>query len=120
MPFPVKKASSRPISIPSPVGGWNARDSLGDMPPTDAVILQNWFPATTECVLRSGYSKLATGLPGQVETLFVYSGGATDKLFAICNNIIYDVSSGTPVEVYTTNSVAGFAIAGYAITGTGI
>ena len=28
-------------SIPSPIGGWNARDSLGAMPPTDAVQMVN-------------------------------------------------------------------------------
>ena len=36
------------IAIPAPVGGWNARDSLDAMPPTDAIKLVNWIP-------RAGY-----------------------------------------------------------------
>ena len=86
-----------PVSIPAPVGGWNARDSLGQMAQTDAVILKNWFPATTECILRSGFSSYATGLPDQVETLMAYSGGATDKLYAVSNGGIYDVSAAGAV-----------------------
>lgn len=92
-----KRAVSQPVSVPSPVGGWNARDSLTSMSPSDAVILQNWYPATTECVLRNGYVQFATGLPGQVETLMAYAGGATNKLFAISNGSVYDVSAGGAV-----------------------
>lgn len=88
------RGNSRPVSIPSPIGGWNARDSLGEMPPTDAVYLTNWFPATTECTLRSGYTQFATGFPAQVETLAVYSGGATDKLLAISSGNVYDITAG--------------------------
>lgn len=92
-----KRAVSQPVSVPAPVGGWNARDSLTAMAPTDAVILQNWFPATTECVLRNGYTQYATGITGQVETLMAYSGAATSKLFAIAGTSVYDVSAGGAV-----------------------
>lgn len=83
--------------MPAPVGGWNARDSLGEMPATDAVYLTNWFPATTECILRGGYTKYANGLPSQVETLMNYAGGASEKLFAISGGNVYDVTSGGAV-----------------------
>ena len=89
-----KRAVSQPISVPAPIGGWNARDSLTAMQPGDAVILENFYPATTECVVRNGYSKHATGLPGQVETIMAYSGGSSDKLFAVSDGSIYDVTSG--------------------------
>jgi hypothetical protein len=88
-----KRAVSQPVSLLAPTGGWNARDGLTAMGPLDAVTLQNWFPATTECVLRSGYAKWATGLPGAVETLMAYSGGASDKLFAIADGEVYDVTT---------------------------
>ena len=90
-------AVSRSVSVPAPIGGWNARDSLADMKPTDAVVLQNFYPATTECVLRYGYTEYATGLPAQVESLFDYAGSSTSKLFAVSNGAIYDVSSGGAV-----------------------
>jgi hypothetical protein len=80
-------------SIPAPVGGWNARDSLAEMPAGDAVSLVNYFPATTECVLRFGYSEHATGLPGQVETLMEYAGGNASELWAIAGGGVYDVTS---------------------------
>jgi hypothetical protein len=85
------------VSVPAPIGGWNARDSLADMPGTDAVVLKNWYPATTECVLRYGYSRWATGLPDQVETLMNYEGGATSELFAVSNKACYDVTAGGAV-----------------------
>lgn len=95
--FPVKKRSSGSVSLPAPIGGWNARDSLADMSPTDAVYLTNFFPATTECILRKGYSKWATGLPGEVETLMDYESGSASRLFAISNNNVYNVTSGGAV-----------------------
>lgn len=92
-----KRAVSQPVSLPAPVGGWNARDSLTSMQPNEAVVLENWYPATTECVLRSGYTKWTTGITGQVETLMAYSGANTKKLFAIAGTSVYDVSSGGAV-----------------------
>ena len=91
--FPVKKKSSGSVSLPAPIGGWNARDSLADMPATDAVYLVNWFPATTECILRSGYSQWATGITGTVETIMDYEGGSSSKMFAIANGSVYDTTA---------------------------
>ena len=95
--FPVKRKSSGSVSLPAPVGGWNARDSLGDMPVTDAVYLTNWFPATTELQLRNGYSQWATGLPAQVDTLMNYQSGTSGKLLAISNGAVYNVTNGGAV-----------------------
>jgi len=107
-----KRAVSQPISLPAPVGGWNARDALPAMAPADAVILENWYPATTEVSLRDGYAKHATGITGQVETLMAYSGAATDKLFAIAGGKVYDASSqgavGAAVLTGLTNSRWGY------------
>lgn len=91
---PNRQRISGTASIPAPIGGWNSRDALGAMPATDAVVLENWFPATTDCVLRSGYTQYATGLGGQVETLMEYNGGATRQFFAItAGGNIYNVTS---------------------------
>ena len=108
-----KRAVSQPVSLPAPVGGWNARDSLTAMQPNEAVILENWYPATTECVLRNGYTKWATGITGQVETLMAYSGANTNKLFAIAGTSVYDVTAGGAVgaAVVTGLTNARWAIA---------
>lgn len=84
-------------SLPAPVGGWNARDSLADMAPTDAVILENFFPTVSTVAQRSGYTQYATGLGNQVETLMAYSSGTSNKLFGIAGNSIFDVTSGGAV-----------------------
>lgn len=89
---------ARSVSVPAPVGGWNARDSLADMAPTDAASLINWFPTTTDVMVRKGYTQYATGMASQVETIMPYAGGATDKLFAAtANGKFYDVTSGGAV-----------------------
>lgn len=84
-------------SAPAPVGGWNARDALANMPKEDAVTLENWFPRTSDCKLRSGFSEWATGLPGAVDTLMEYAGFSSRKLFAISGTGIYDASSSGAV-----------------------
>ena len=107
-----KRAVSQPVSVPAPVGGWNARDSLAAMSPQDAVVLNNWFPATTECALRSGYAQHATGITGQVETLMAYAGATNNKLFAIAGGKVYDVTSsgavGAAVVTGLSNSRWGY------------
>lgn len=84
-------------SAPAPVGGWNARDALANMPAEDAVALENWFPRTSDCKLRSGFSQHATGLPGAVNTLMEYAGLSSHKLFAVSGSGIYDVTSAGAV-----------------------
>jgi len=86
-------ARAMPASLPAPIGGWNARDALGEMAPTDAVSLTDFYPATTDVMVRKGYSQYATAISGQVETLLTYAGGASKKMFAVASGSIYDVSS---------------------------
>ena len=89
-------------SVPSPIGGWNARDSVAEMNPLDAVVLNNFYPTPSEIQLRKGYTQYATGISGQVDTLMQYSGGATSKLFAAAGSVIYDVSNaGVATSVVT-------------------
>jgi hypothetical protein len=86
-------------SLPAPVGGWNARDSLANMDPTDAVLLENLFPTVSNVVMRGGYQRYATGLGGQVQTLMAYSASDRQQLFAVAetSNSLYDVTDGGPV-----------------------
>jgi hypothetical protein len=44
-------------SLASPIGGWNARDSLAEMNPLDAVQLTNFFPTPTDVTMRRGYTR---------------------------------------------------------------
>lgn len=94
---PARRAVVRTASIPAPVGGLNLRDAIADMDPTDAVILDNFFPNRTSAQLRYGYTKWATGLPSAVESLMVYSSGAGRKLFAASGTGFYDVTASGAV-----------------------
>lgn len=96
-PLLVQRNAASVASIPAPVGGWNARDSFANMKPTDAVTLENFFPSVSNVVLRGGYTRYATGLGSQVETLMAYSSGTASKFFAIAGTKIYDVSSSGAV-----------------------
>ena len=104
----VQRTTNNVASLPAPVGGWNARDALANMAPTDAVTLDNLFPGVSSVALRGGYANHATGMTGQVETLMTYNGGATDKMFAIASGSVYDVTSagavGAAVVSGLTNS----------------
>lgn len=81
-------------SLPAPVGGWNARDPISGMKKTDALILDNLFPMTSEVVLRDGSANHLTGGSDEVYSLMAYHGQAgTNKLFAASGTAIYDATS---------------------------
>lgn len=94
-------------SLPAPVGGWNARDSLADMAPYDAVILDNFFPLAAAVQLRKGYTQHATGMgTNRVDTLMAYnSPTGTQKLFAVAGGSIYDATSSGAVGAATVSGL---------------
>ena len=88
-----RQQSAQTITVAAPIGGWNARDALGAMDALDAVTLTNFWPGTNSVILRNGYTKHATGLPGVVQTLMAYNSGTANKLFAASVDSIYDVTA---------------------------
>lgn len=97
-----------PQVIPVSITGWNTRDAVTAMDPTDAVILDNWYPDKGGVVSRNGYSTFASGLgSGYVNTIAQYEGMASNKLLAACGATIYDISlggSGTALKAGFTSS----------------
>ncbi len=84
------------FALPAPVGGWNARDGLPSMSPKDAIYLDNWFPSTTDVVVRPGRALKATIPAGRtIETLLncALSDG-TSKRFAAAEDGFYNVTAG--------------------------
>ena len=126
---PQKQQITRTASVPAPVGGWNARDSLAAMDRADAVVLQNFFALPYSVRLRKGYTSWATGLGAQVETLMQYrppTGGGS--MFAAAGANIYDVTSGGAVGAAVVSGLTNarwqyidFAVGGtsylYAVNG---
>lgn len=95
-------------SIPPCVGGLNTIDAVANMPETDAVILDNYFPGTAAVPLRNGYMSWSTGITGSIETLAPYTSGTTAKLFGVASGAIYDVTANaaasSPVVSGLTNA----------------
>jgi len=87
-------------SVPAPVGGLNSRDSIDAMPPTDALIMSNFFPTTGKITLRDGYTQFCAGIgTGDVETLIEHSAGANRQLLAIgSDGVLYQIDTGSAVS----------------------
>lgn len=103
------RQTARTASFPAPIGGLNARDSLADMKPTDAVILENWWPKPNSVEIRKGYINWTTGYPSSVQTVFKYApttGGY--KIFSAAASSFYDSTSsgaiGAPVVTGLSNA----------------
>lgn len=100
-----RRRSATPVAtVPAPVGGWNARDALTAMEPTDAIQLDNFIPSDGGVRLREGFADHATGVGSNyVESLFTYSPpSGTEALFATSPTAIYDVTAaGAGTSVVT-------------------
>jgi len=101
-----RQRRTQAMSNVAPVGGLNDKDSIANMPETDALILDNWFPGTQSVSVRGGSIEKSIGLAATGETLLSYNGRASKKLFAAADSVIYDVDSITPVSVVTGKSNA--------------
>lgn len=102
------RAPSRLISVPAPVGGWNARDAMSEMKPTDAIFLDNFIPDAQGVQQRRGTRAHASALTGNfVESLMEYNTAAENpKLFASTPTTIWDVTAaaaGTSAVTSLTN-----------------
>ena len=114
-----KKFTANTASITAPIGGWNARDSIAQMPATDAVTLTNLYPTPTDVTLRSGYTRYsqlttATGVKtissithvGQVATLTTATahGLTTGDRVSITGTTPADYSGVFVITVTTTTA----------------
>lgn len=92
-------------NVPAPTGGLNTRDSEALMEPTDAVVMENWFPDQGSVSTRKGFTEYATGLTGTVETLMEYNAGSTRKHLCANNGEINDITAPASIS----NLGSGFA-----------
>lgn len=91
---------TKSVSLPAPIGGLNARDSVANMRSTDAIILDNYFPTTTTVDARRGYTQHAT-FTGSCETVLVYAGVSATKVFVAVNttnDLIMEATSGGAIS----------------------
>lgn len=105
-PTPPIVPVSMPVTLPAPVGGWNARDGRAVMPITDAISLDNWYPETSFVSPRKGSDTYASSLGAQVETIFSYSDGANLKLFVAAGNVFQNISTVGTSGTVTSGTIA--------------
>ena len=81
------------VNVPSPSGGLNTKDSESAMEPTDALIMENWFPGQGSVSTRKGFTEYATGLSGYVETLMEYNANTTRKFICANGSTLNDITN---------------------------
>jgi len=97
------------VAVPAPIGGWNARDPLAQMKPTDAVVLENWFPRAADVVTRRGAAAHVTGFSAPVKSLIQYSkADGTTKLFACTDAGVYDATTAGAVGASVASLTNGY------------
>lgn len=89
-----KQNISNTVSIPSAIGGWNARDSYDLMQPTDAVVMDNWIARENYLELRKGFAKKIT-ITTLIQTLFSYEVAGNLKLLGAGNGEILELDLST-------------------------
>ena len=106
LPSPKNTAVDESTSIPAPVGGLNARDSIADMDPRDAVVMENFFPKRNSVSVRNGETNIVSGGiffgNSNIETIVAYNGLNNRKLLACAGAAIYDVASVSGGNLSTT------------------
>ncbi len=88
---------TKTVQIQPPVKGWNTEQSLAEMEPGYAPVLDNWFPDPDGVRPRYGSLVHSTGLGDDVESLMSFVSGTTRKLFGASGANIYDASSSGAV-----------------------
>ena len=99
--------------LSAPTSGWVTATNLSEPKKKTAVVLENWFPQRRSCRLRGGASKKATiSTTLAVQSVFSYSAGTTNKLFAATNAAVYNITSpATPTTIPAadlTGKTSGF------------
>lgn len=101
-----RNGSGNFVTLPAPVKGLNFRDSIAALKPTDALILDNYFPEASACRLRRGFHAHVTGFAAAVETLIEYASPTARKLFAASGTAIYDATTAGPVGAAVVSTLA--------------
>lgn len=109
---PARQRRSQNMRVEAPIGGWNTRDSLDNIPPTDAISLINWIPDLGEVRTRPGYTEhcwvgdVATGADLVTNGDFEADGAGGADVFADWTE---DVTDGGYIIKDTTDFHGGAA-----------
>ena len=90
--MPRDTPQSQTIAIDAPIEGWDAFSSLDSMPPTAAIILDNWIPGAGSCETRKGNVLYCTIGTGPVETIASLTSASATKLVAATGGGLFDIT----------------------------
>jgi len=95
------------LTVPPPTSGLNTTGQVADMPPSDAIELDNWIAQDLGLQVRGGWYEYATNIGGdathQIRTIMAYNGTpsnaianplASSQLFAATDQGIYYIEGG--------------------------
>jgi len=112
-----KQNTAKTASVPAPIGGWNARDSLANMSPTDAVQLVNWFPTPTDVTMRKGYS-VASILTTSTGVKTISSITYANSLATLTTATAHGLTTGAYVSITGTTPAAYSGVYKITVTST--
>jgi len=86
------------ISNEAPIGGWNNIDPLSNMQPTEAIVMDNFYPRTGYVESRGGSTEFATGMTGTGKTLVKYNEpSGVNQMFCSTDSGIFNVTASGAV-----------------------
>lgn len=99
----MRRSSGIPLTIPAPIRGWNTVASIAEIPPDQAIVLDNLIPSTGSVTSRKGHSVYATSVgSGNVDSLFELNALSANKMIAAASGALYDVTvAGAAVSLAT-------------------
>jgi hypothetical protein len=114
-----RRQANQIIPFPAPFGGWNARDDITDMPPQDAVVLDNLIPGDGSVAIRKGYASHGTGMTDPIASLMPYHApSGTTALFAATADTVWDVSAaGAAVSEFASQTNGDWSHTMFATSG---
>jgi hypothetical protein len=111
-----KQNTAKTASVPAPIGGWNARDSLANMSPTDAVQLINWFPTPTDVTMRKGYTVVSI-LTTATGVKTISSITHVDVMATLTTSTAHGLTTGDYVSITGTTPAAYSGVFKITVTG---
>lgn len=121
MPRRPVPATAQTMSFPAPTGGLNTVSPGTAMPPEDCSSVWNLIPSEQGLRSRLGYREWCTGLTGtsndKVRSLLSFSGSepSLNRLFAVTETDIYNVSSSSAAPSSALTFASGTGNAGYGV-----
>jgi len=94
---PARRTQAGQFSVPAPVKGIVENDPTSVKGPMSAEWIENFLPTVRGLKVRGGTAVHAT-VAGACKSLFVYSSGASQQIFAATDAAFYEVTSSASEE----------------------